>query len=827
MAFSLLVLPPLISALILCALAVYSWRFRWLPTWKYFIFVCLIASVQAALYALDVALINLPLKIFLSNLRHIPIAILPVAVFVLVLKYTKQENWIKPSIFILLIIPVISIVLAFSSSSHTWFRYDFGLDTTYGFPLLTYQSGFWFWVNYTYGNLLFFTAWIILILSVRGAHGYYVQRTLIVVVGNLFPIVIGALAYFGVSPIKGYNFTTSTFGIMGLFYFWGLYSYRLLDVMPIARSRVIETMLDIMVVIGNGGRILDINPAAQKALQTGEGSIVGAPIQVLPEPWLSAFQNCLVDASCKPEVQISETDGHDRYFVLSVSPISNDLGISIGSLLIAHEISEQKQIETKLRDSEQYYRNLLSFSPDGMTICNQAGVINYVSPAIQKIFNLPDAETPIGTNVLSWIVPAYHSVAKQRIERVLSGQFSPSAMEYELIKHDQTRFWGELISTALMDEKGSVSGFMTIIRDITERKRIASELQEKEKMYRLLAKNAQDVIWMTDLNGRFTYISPSVVNLRGYTAEEVMQGDITNALTPASAEDFIPEFNRLINLLAAGKRKEGRRFELEQPCKNGSTVLTEVIIAGAYDDEAKLIGIQGVSRDITARRETERSLIEAREKLETAYQDLKQRTRELADQRIAALNLLADAEAAREDSEQANRELESAIQRANEMTVQAEAANHAKSEFLANMSHEIRTPMNAIIGMTNLLEDTSLTSQQLDLVETIRSSGEALLVIINDILDFSKIESGKLELEYTPLVLRKVIEDSIDLLALRASEKNLELLYSVSARLPYAIVGDIVRLGEKGCGNKQHEQHTYRHRSHGGLHDKMVTGLYS
>ena len=168
-------------------------------------------------------------------------------------------------------------------------------------------------------------------------------------------------------------------------------------------------------------------------------------------------------------------------------------------------------------------------------------------------------------------------------------------------------------------------------------------------------------------------------------------------------------------------------------------------------------------------------LREAKQVAEDANETLQLRLNELADARLAMLNMMKDLDEARNE---------------------AEDATKAKSDFLANMSHEIRTPMNAIIGMAHLALKTDLNAKQHDYLKKVDISAKSLLGIINDILDFSKIEAGKMDMESVDFQLEDTLDNISTLVGIKTQEKGLELLFKTDPSVPRALVGDPLRLGQ-------------------------------
>ncbi|MDO8834216.1 MAG: PAS domain S-box protein, partial [Vicinamibacterales bacterium] len=299
--------------------------------------------------------------------------------------------------------------------------------------------------------------------------------------------------------------------------------------------------------------------------------------------------------------------------------------------------------------------------------------------------------------------------------------------------------------------------------DVTARTQAEEALHESEARLRGITDSTQDAIIMMDHLGAISFWNPAAETTLGYRADEVIGRNLHELLTPERYLDAhrakYPEF------LRSGRGDAvGRTVELAARRKDGQEIVIALSLS-AVSRHGEWHAV-GILRDITAQKEAERQLRDSITELK----------------RTEAALLTT------------NRELEAATARANGLALRAELASIAKSEFLANMSHEIRTPMNGVIGMTGLLLDTTLTADQRQYVDIVRTSGEALLGIINDILDFSKIEAKRLDLEVLDFDLAALLEDFADTLAVRAQEKGVELFCWAEPGVPTLLRGDPGRL---------------------------------
>lgn len=300
------------------------------------------------------------------------------------------------------------------------------------------------------------------------------------------------------------------------------------------------------------------------------------------------------------------------------------------------------------------------------------------------------------------------------------------------IKVGEAEHWILTGKTLLQPEIRDESHISGFTIDVTQRRWAEAKLAYQQEFIRRVIDTDPNPIFVKDADGRLLLANRAFAELFGTTVDHLLLNYPTNGLVAPDRVVYDRQEDRQV--LETG---EPLRVEQSITKRDGSIRLFLTTKTPLHMSDGS-VNVLGVSVDVTEERA-------AKEKLQQAKE-------------------------------------------------WAESATHAKSEFLAMMSHEIRTPMNGVIGMTSLLQDTPLDTEQRDYVDTIRSSGEALLTIVNDILDFSKIESGHVTLDKQPFSLRDTIEAVHDLLAARPDSRALSLCYEIGPDVPEVIVSDPVRV---------------------------------
>ncbi len=497
---------------------------------------------------------------------------------------------------------------------------------------------------------------------------------------------------------------------------------------------IAETSQDIVYQATKLGRLLYLSPSVRPQLGYDPRSLLGVSLRDYAHPDdIDLIEQKLANIPLTgtitlPPLRIRHAEGHYLWYEITAAVTFVE---RIGRYRVngaARDVTARVEAERALRGSEMLYRLVVDNASDVIYQRTLDGVLTYVSPSVVEVMGYQPDEL-LGTSLRLLKHPDNLDHVDSNNQSLLSG-LARLTRTGQLRRRDGSYGWYELTARLTHDTDGRVIGVTGALRDITDRTRAETALKDRAEEFRLLTETASDIIARIDSAGNFSYVSPSVRAVLGYSPEELI-GRRRFERTPDSPQGSTHE--------RAMKGEGPITYQAKYFNKQGKGVWLESTVNPVRDPVTnQIVEILLISRDISRRKEIEARLQEAKEA--------------------------------------------------------AENASRLKSEFVATISHEIRTPMNGVIGMTALLGGTALSDEQRQYVNGISASARSLMLIINDILDLSKLDAEKVDLETLVFQPRRIVDDCLNGLGPEATQKKITLTSDLDPDCNRYVCGDATRI---------------------------------
>lgn len=730
----------LVTVLISLAAAFVAFGYRKATSGLILAILLLLSAWWSAAGIFESASTDPEMKFLWSGIEYLGGVNVPVLLLLLTIQYTHPGIRFKPVLVIsLFIIPAVTVIAALTNDFHhlVWTGYMPGPE---GSNQIIYQHGAWFWIGFMgYSYLMMLASMLLLVNSLIQQRQTFRYQIIAFLIALALPWIGNILYLFNLNPLPGLDLTRIAFSGSGIILVYSISTFRFLDLLPRARTLLIDSMSDGMLVIDPMKRILDINQAALFMLGLGKKeNVIGKTIEEFDSDSFRQLSLAVGSASADKVYFI-----RSKYIEVNITPLVNKKGDAYGSSIYMHDITDLKKKEKEIELSEEKYRALAENISDVIWMIDSNMRYIYVSPSIEKQrgytveefmkLRPEDVYSPESYAVLLRTFGEYIKLSKQG----LVSRGTSMSLEVEHRCKDGTIKTGEVHANAVLDENNVLVAVHGITRDITERKLEESALKQRDKLLHSITRAVISLLQRADLevaieealqilgeaiNADRVYIfenlkgqKPSDTGLRlrhQWTGEGPVRLRQDGDIPYTSYQDSL---SRWYERFASGKSVSGfvRDFpDLERMILEPLSVQSLLAIPIFIDNNFwGFIGFDDCRTERVWSQTEENVLTTAAVIIGTAY--IKKRTE---------LELIKAKE-------------------------QAEESDRLKSAFLATMSHELRTPLNAIIGFSGIISQEMDPSEQEEYIKIINRSGKNLLNIIEDLFNISMIESGDFRIE--------------------------------------------------------------------------------
>jgi len=464
------ILPLIAAAAISGWVAVYAWKRRSVRGAYALSILAIAITVWSSGYALEIAGADLSTKLFWGKSQYIGIVVTPLMWLIFVTEYSNITRPLAHREKILLsIVPLITLVLAFTTEYHGLVWKEILIDVAGNFSALDVSYGPWFWVHSAYSYILLLAGAVIILRLIGSKQRLYRDQAVGLLVAMIAPWFGNILYLSGFSPIPYLDLTPFAFTLTVVALTWSIYGFQLIDIAPVARDNVVEEMNDGMIVLDTQNRIADINPSAQRMIGIPASQAIGQMSAEVFNPWSDITERYRDVVETMDEICIGAGDSM-RWYDLRLSPLYDRRKRLVGRIITLRDITNRKQAEDQLRQLSR----AVEASPTSIVITDTSGRIQYVNPKFTEVtgYTLQElvGEKP---NILKTGLTSQETY-RQLWETITAGREWRG--EFCNRKKNGELYWESASISPISDNAGTITHYVAVKEDITMIKRAQESL---------------------------------------------------------------------------------------------------------------------------------------------------------------------------------------------------------------------------------------------------------------------------------------------------------------------------------------------------------------